>query len=187
VRKEFDDTSTRIQRQIRRLREKAQAISYRPKHRTQAELIQELESRFNQKVLISGEGKETVKLPCTNVTWPRNPHFFGRTEILKQIHEALGHRPEQIVFRSWALWGVGGIGKSQTALEYAHQRISDGVQAVFWVRGETALDMNKSFTEIALVLGLKGAVEGNDDHNKYLVTKWLQKTGNSSAKLPNQS
>ncbi|KUJ06621.1 uncharacterized protein LY89DRAFT_790467 [Mollisia scopiformis] len=172
VKKEFNETSTRIQKQIRQLKEKAQAISYRPKHRTQAELIQELESRFSQKFVIFGE-EETAKLPCTNITSPRNPHFFGRKEILGH---ALDHRPERAVFRSWALWGMGGIGKSQTALEYVHQRISDGVQAVFWVSGETALDMNKSFTQIALALGLKGAAEGNDDRNQYLVTKWLQNT-----------
>lgn len=95
---------------------------------------------------------------------------------MAEIHKVLDQSdpPE---FRSWALWGQGGIGKTQTALAYAYHRVEDGVKAVFWVKSETALDIGASFTDIAVALNLDGAeAGGNHDQNRFLVTKWLQQT-----------
>jgi hypothetical protein len=45
----------------------------------------------------------------------RNPFFTGREQFLGELREALANRGRA------ALSGLGGIGKTQTAVEYAHQ------------------------------------------------------------------
>ena len=85
-------------------------------------------------------------------------------------------------FRSFALFGTGGIGKTQTALSYAHEKSESGVDAVLWLNCETGLAISRSFFEIASLLQLDGVSEDeSSDQNKFLVLKWLRKTGKSPA------
>jgi hypothetical protein len=44
----------------------------------------------------------------------RNPFFTGREQVLIQLQEALAIQGRA------ALSGLGGVGKTQTAVEYAH-------------------------------------------------------------------
>jgi hypothetical protein len=47
----------------------------------------------------------------------RNPLFIGREQVLAQLKEALAAQGQA------ALSGLGGVGKTQTAVEYAHRRL----------------------------------------------------------------
>lgn len=79
---------------------------------------------------------------------------------------------------------MGGIGKTQTALAYAHERTKDGIPAVFWVKAETKIDIDLSFTSIATLLDLKGLViDGDLDQNRFLIMRWLQNTRKSISKM----
>lgn len=114
--------------------------------------------------------------PCHNVPFPSNPHFYGRERELRAIREHLDQEPAS-GFRSFALFGTGGIGKTQTALAYAHEKINGGVDAVLWLNCETSLSLARSFYEIAAMLQLEGLAEDeNSDQNRFLVLKWLRKT-----------
>src|SRR5579872_2265856 len=66
------------------------------------------------------------------VPYHRNPLFTGREEILARLHDAL-HTTSDIARQ--ALSGLGGVGKTQTALEYAY-RYREDYSAVLWVRAE---------------------------------------------------
>jgi hypothetical protein len=172
VRKEFESTRTRIRRQTTWIKEKATAKSYRTL--TQTGILQELDLRFAGKLKVASED---ATLPAHNLIWPKNPNFYGREDLLSEIRGVLDHDISKPEFKSWALWGMAGIGKSQTALAYAQKRMAEGLQAVFWVRSETSLDLARSFTEIALALNLQGAEETDDENrNLLIVLKWLQKT-----------
>ena len=56
---------------------------------------------------------------------PRTPYFTGRDEILNQLREGL------LESRVAALSGLGGVGKTQTAIQYAHRHRGD-YSATFW-------------------------------------------------------
>ena len=58
--------------------------------------------------------------------------------------------------RSWAqaLYGLGGVGKTQLALEYAHRFKAD-YDLVWWVPSERAEEISLSFAELARRMGLQ--------------------------------
>ena len=72
-------------------------------------------SKKEQKVLISFP----TKLPPNNLPHSRNPYFTGRDEILEQIHNNFQNKNSTISLT--AIKGLGGIGKSSIALEYAYR------------------------------------------------------------------
>jgi tetratricopeptide (TPR) repeat protein/transcriptional regulator with XRE-family HTH domain len=76
---------------------------------------------------------------------PRNPYFTGREDLLQQVRGTLQE------CRRVALSGLGGVGKTQVALEYAY-RHSDAYDQVFWIRAETESTITGGFVEMAELL-----------------------------------
>ncbi len=64
----------------------------------------------------------------------RDSYFTGRADVLAELHEALRGGGRAVLGQ--AIQGLGGIGKTQTAVEYCH-RHREGYAAVFWIRSET--------------------------------------------------
>ena len=58
-------------------------------------------------------------LSVNTLPYQRDPAFFERGDLLEEINEHLRVRERDPLTRSVAMWGTGGIGKSQIALEYA--------------------------------------------------------------------
>ena len=81
---------------------------------------------------------------------PRNPNFTGRAAELGRLRAWLAEDPAVTVH---ALHGMGGIGKTQTALEYAH-RYADGYDLVWWVNAEQAALIGDQLTRLGEELGL---------------------------------
>ncbi|KAK0705455.1 hypothetical protein B0H67DRAFT_558055 [Lasiosphaeris hirsuta] len=81
-------------------------------------------------------------------------------EIFRAINETLsveeGAQPKA------ALWGLGGIGKSQITLEHCHgARQNDVELAVFWVNAATVSRFEESYKRIAVECGLVQKDESN--------------------------
>ncbi len=53
----------------------------------------------------------------------RNPHFTGRTDLIDRLHDEL--RTDRDTLLVQALYGLGGVGKTQLAIEYAHRHAAD--------------------------------------------------------------
>jgi tetratricopeptide (TPR) repeat protein len=72
-------------------------------------------------------------LPAVWKVPPRNPRFTGRdsllTELRRRLHAGEGTPAVQ------ALYGLGGVGKTQLALEYAHRFAAD-YDLVWWIDAE---------------------------------------------------
>ena len=105
-----------------------------------------------------------------NVPYPRNSNFTGREAILKQLEAALATGTPAALTQ--AIVGLGGVGKTQTAVEYAY-RHRDQYRAVLWVRADTETSFVSGYRELAEVLGLP--VKDAQDSNEVAgaVRRWL--------------
>lgn len=118
------------------------------------------------------EASLTSPLPLWGVPFPRNLFFTGREDTLKLLHKHL--HVDQIVTRTpvYALQGLGGVGKTQTALEYAYRHALE-YSAIFWIEAETVERVLFSLQRIAEILQLPER-EAQDQHQVIeAVQRWL--------------
>ena len=109
-------------------------------------------------------------LSGNTIPYQRNPAFFGRGDLLEEIAEHLHTRERDPFIRSVAIWGTGGIGKTQIALEYAQQQWLAGTKVVLWIASETEAEIAKSFNDAASRLDPPGYLETNTpDQNRLIV------------------
>ncbi|WP_437314415.1 effector-associated domain EAD1-containing protein [Sorangium sp. So ce385] len=71
------------------------------------------------------------------VPFAMDPEFVGRDADLERLNRLL--RNGTIGVRRAALVGMGGVGKTQLAVEYAHRRRSDYPGGVYWVNAAAPL------------------------------------------------
>ncbi|MFC9023706.1 FxSxx-COOH system tetratricopeptide repeat protein [Streptomyces anthocyanicus] len=90
----------------------------------------------------------------------RNPHFTGREALISRIREGLLGGRQAVV---QALHGLGGIGKTQIALEYAH-RFASQYDTVWWIDAAQADQILVRYTELAARLGI-AKPEAGAEHN----------------------
>ncbi|KAJ6788122.1 hypothetical protein PWT90_07397 [Aphanocladium album] len=91
--------------------------------------------------------------PWFLVPYPRNNTFVGRISILQKLQQLL-KPPSQA---RTSLFGLGGAGKTQIALEYAYViRETCMDLSVFWVHGSNAERFEQSYTSIALECRIPG-------------------------------
>lgn len=114
--------------------------------------------------------------PITTVTTVRNANFTGRDEVLSQLHSRLEpsfSSPDvgKRVHCSCTIHGVGGMGKTQTALEYSY-RYRASYTHIFWLKAESSSTILPSFLEISEKVGIK--TEGlNTEKRIAAILNWL--------------
>ncbi|HET8845019.1 MAG TPA: tetratricopeptide repeat protein, partial [Ktedonobacteraceae bacterium] len=118
------------------------------------------------------EASLTALAPHWSIPFRRNPFFTGREEVLEALHVQLGVNNTVALAPSSALSGLGGIGKTQIALEYAY-RYGLEYSAVFWIGAETEEQIVSSFVQIAEVLQLLGREDNNHQRVVSAVKGWL--------------
>ena len=84
-----------------------------------------------------------------------NPDFVGRDADLEQLHELLSGSDSPVGIRPTVLVGMGGIGKTQLAVEYCHAHKRDYPRGVFWLNAANPL--LHEFANAAEALGLADA------------------------------
>ena len=86
-----------------------------------------------------------------NIPHPRNPNFTGRVELLRDLREALDS--EKSAALTQAISGLGGVGKTQLAIEYAY-RYANHYSLIWWVRSETPEALSADWEALARRMNL---------------------------------
>jgi tetratricopeptide (TPR) repeat protein len=92
--------------------------------------------------------------PAISNLAPRNHNFTGRTQLLAKLAASLTAGTTAVV----AAHGLGGIGKSQLALEYCYQHAGD-YQLIWWVMAKSPPVAITGVAALGPRLGLSPAVE----------------------------
>lgn len=74
-----------------------------------------------------------------------------------------------------AISGLGGIGKTQTAIEYCYRHLKD-YKVILWIKSEAKTDIDNSYLELAHRLGLIDISNPKELHNTHitsLLKEWL--------------
>ncbi|MEU6200409.1 FxSxx-COOH system tetratricopeptide repeat protein [Streptomyces sp. NPDC047061] len=85
----------------------------------------------------------------------RNSTFTGRGYILEKVREQLRSGMTAVLPQHQALFGMGGVGKTQIALEYVH-RFSADYDLVWWVSAENIDNVVASLAELGSRIGAPG-------------------------------
>lgn len=90
------------------------------------------------------------------VPQPLSPHFTGREETLALLRRRLQEK------RIVALWGLGGLGKTQTAVSYAHRHRAD-YSVVLWIGSDTTTTFEQGVFELGQPLVQSGHLRATFD------------------------
>ncbi|KAF0635463.1 hypothetical protein FPSE5266_01997 [Fusarium pseudograminearum] len=92
------------------------------------------------------------------IPYPRNEDLVHRRDLIDKLDELLPSTPESC---SAALWGLGGSGKTQIALNYAYRRCdTDQECCVFWVHAENETTFAADYKTIGTKLGFDEQLNG---------------------------
>lgn len=100
-----------------------------------------------------------VPAPVFGGVPPRNPRFTGREDLLRSLDERLmpgvvnAAQPE-------VLYGMGGVGKSQLAVEYIYRNRAN-FDVIWWIPAERTVKIVNSLVELGVRLGLDVGAESN--------------------------
>ncbi len=110
-----------------------------------------------------------------SVPYPRNPNFTGRQSLLQEIREHFLSNPSRP--SPLALHGLGGVGKTQLALEYACRQAFDErhYSHVLWVRADDPTVLATSYAALTEALDLPEKSAAEQSQKIAAVRQWLQR------------
>src|SRR5579859_1056531 len=119
------------------------------------------------------------------VPYARNPHFTGRDDLLGQPEQMFAReqpdRPMSVrqaaLTQTQAITGLGGIGKTQIAIEYAYRARTQGrYQHTLWISAASEETILTSFVELARLLmpTLVEREEANQRKRAATIVRWLE-------------
>jgi hypothetical protein len=108
-----------------------------------------------------------------NVPHQRNPNFVGRDALLDQIHKTLTSKNAAALT---AIHGMGGVGKTQLAAEYAYDHAGD-YQVVWWIKSKEPAALASDYAALAEALDLPQKQERDQTVIVAAVGDWLNHNG----------
>ncbi|OTB07444.1 hypothetical protein M426DRAFT_251342 [Hypoxylon sp. CI-4A] len=120
-----------------------------------------------QKATIGVPRKPTT--PTYVVPFLKNSRFVGRADILGILQDQLFIKKE---CQTMAIVGLGGVGKTQVALQFAHWVKENYVDySIFWVPVLSEASVERAYVEIANELGIQK--RNDDETSKDMVCRYL--------------
>ncbi|MDQ2886317.1 MAG: tetratricopeptide repeat protein [Chloroflexota bacterium] len=103
----------------------------------------------------------------------QNPFFTGREQVLSDLRAMLLASASAALVQPPAISGLGGIGKTQTAIEYAY-RYGKEYAAVLWVQASSRETLIADITRIAALLHLPERDAREQDLILQAFKRWLE-------------
>jgi hypothetical protein len=114
--------------------------------------------------------------PVWNVPYHPNPFFTGRDLLLTDMHARL--TAAELAVRRVVLTGLGGVGKTQGAVEYTYRHRAD-YDIVWWVRAEQSATLFADYAALAgqslLAADLTLAKDAPQEVAVAAVRAWLER------------
>lgn len=125
--------------------------------------------------------RHKVRLPCyVYKPYVENTDFVGRNTIVDDLCMKLlpvaAHLVRSDSMRVFTIVGLGGMGKTQTALHFMFKHLNK-FQAIFWASADSSTKLTESFVSFAVELGL--AADNMTDQQAAIdsVKAWLNVVG----------
>lgn len=173
---DFQGDFSRTIRSIRRMSSKVKAEAdlarmsmNKDRYKEVIDLVHDLEK---------AKVEEESSARCFLVPHDPDPRLSGRQEAIDaaaQVLEPSSDKGGEI--RSFALYGMGGVGKTQVALLYA-KKFRDHYDAVIWIAADTSYAMGQTCRDAAEALELITRESELKDMNSAIskLRTWLQNT-----------
>ena len=112
------------------------------------------------------------QFPLFTLPYRRNPFFTDREETLAALrHSFISQQTTQT--RTQTLYGLGGMGKTLLAIEYAY-RYHDEYQAILWVHATPGKLLSSDILSLARQLGIPAQDEVDERQRMAAIQRWLQ-------------
>ncbi len=111
-------------------------------------------------------------LPLSHFPYRQNDFFTDRETILSALHTAF-HASQSKQTLILALNGLGGMGKTQIALEYLYRAARD-YQAIIWLNASSRETLSGEIGALAERLGIPGKDRADEERMFTAVRYWLQ-------------
>ena len=163
------DIRRNIQRQhesVRKYRQEYEELNKKgtsPQAQNISNLLQQQETKLD-------EVQKLLPL-IWNIPHNRNPNFTGREEHLVRLKDALN--TGQPAALTQAIHGLGGVGKTQLALEYAYRNTAE-YDIVWWIRSEETTTLASDYAALARELKLPEKDEADQNVVNAAVKRWLE-------------
>jgi len=99
--------------------------------------------------------KPSERVRAWGLPRPQNPHFTGRVELLNKLKSCLNfhaldnQKPVVVI----TCEGIGGVGKTELALEYVYSQMGH-YRFVIWISAESTEKIQSEFIKLAKYLGI---------------------------------
>ncbi len=127
--------------------------SRRDKNRVLADVAAGIRRVIEDMPQLSASAPRAVLPAIWNIPYLRNPFFLGRDDELAQVRHHLQGGQATALSQPQAISGLGGIGKTQIAVEFAYQHRHE-YQWILWTRADTRESLVSSYISIAELLNL---------------------------------
>ena len=112
------------------------------------------------------------------VPYDKNEQFTGRNNLLQTLEEMLSEVVPRQYNHRVALYGMGGVGKTQTAIAYVYAN-QDKYDRIYWISAASEATLLSGFQEIGSRTGCAPANANSDPKEvATIVRAWLQTQDN---------
>lgn len=118
-----------------------------------------------------------MNLPCYMIPYGYNNRFFGRPTEINTLRSVLDPDANTQRLKIISIYGIGGVGKTQLALQYANTS-TKLFDVILWIPSETQIKFMQALANFASQLGIPREDDAQDQYQSIQkVRDWLNVSG----------